>query len=102
MPDIKEIKYFSGYHRWVDLGWYLAVNATRLSGSKEQTIARYRTMLELALERRLPDPLWSALLDAGILTGAMMLLWSKAAALESGGERARQEWDWWIERLGRL
>jgi len=42
------------------------------------------------------------MLDAGILAGAMMLLWSKPAALENGDPRARREWEWWIERLGNL
>jgi len=23
VPDIKEVKYFSSFHRWLDLGWYL-------------------------------------------------------------------------------
>jgi hypothetical protein len=42
---------------------------------------------------------WRRLEHAAIVSGARMLLWSKALALESGRAGAQEEWDWWIERL---
>jgi hypothetical protein len=84
----------------IDLGWYLAVNAPRLTGPKEQVILRYRTCLEDALGRRLPAPIWKRLEDVAVVSGARMLLWSKALGLERGRPGAREEWDWWVGRLG--
>jgi hypothetical protein len=86
----------------LELGWYLAVNATRLSGSKEESIARYRRQLEEALARPLGEAFWAATEANAALAGGAMLLWSKALALASGGPRARTEWDWWVERLAAL
>ncbi|HTK32207.1 MAG TPA: phosphotransferase [Candidatus Saccharimonadaceae bacterium] len=85
----------------LDLGWYLAVNATRVRGTKEAFIARYRDRLETALGKTLPEALWSALVSAAIDAGALLLLWSKALALESGGAPAKSEWDWWVGNLER-
>jgi hypothetical protein len=79
----------------VDLGWYLAVNASRLTASKEEIIRRYRTLLDVAVD----DDTWERLEEAAIVSGARMLLWSKAVALESGRAGAEEEWNWWIERL---
>lgn len=86
----------------LELGWYLAVNATRLPGTKEETIARYRRRLEEALTRPLGDAFWADAERNAVLAGGAMLLWSKALALASGGARARAEWDWWVERLAEL
>jgi hypothetical protein len=85
-----------------DLGWYLAINASRLARPREEVLRRYRSMLEEALGRRLDAPLWARLVRASVLSGALMLLWSKALALESGRERSRAEWDEWMEDLTRL
>ena len=81
----------------VDLGWYLAVNASRLAGTKERAIQRYRELLDVEVD----DQTWRRLEDAAIVCGAKMLLWSKAAALGAGRAGAQEEWDWWVERLGR-
>jgi hypothetical protein len=86
----------------MDLGWHLAVNATRLSGTKEQSIERYRRALEAALEHPLGDGFWSHTVDFAVLAGAAMMLWSKALALEAGGDRARREWEWWVAQLEAL
>lgn len=86
----------------VDLGWYLAINASRLARPREECFWRYRTLLEEALGRRLDEQLWQRLKDAAVLGGALMLLWSKAQALEAGSERARAEWNEWMESLVRL
>jgi hypothetical protein len=79
----------------VDLGWYLAVNASRLTGTKEQLIDRYRGLLGIAIDAAT----WRRLEDAAIIVGARMLLWTTAAALEAGRPGAADEWDWWMERL---
>jgi len=86
----------------IELGWHLSVNATRLPGSKEQSIARYRRLLEAALGRPLGEPFWKQTVDYAVLAGAAMMLWSKALALETGGRRAELEWDWWVERLAAM
>jgi aminoglycoside phosphotransferase (APT) family kinase protein len=83
----------------IDLGWYIAVNATRLTVSKDEFIARYRVLLEAELGRKLPDGLWNRLEVAAVVHGARMLLWSKALALEAGRLGAESEWNWWVERL---
>jgi hypothetical protein len=82
-----------------DLGWYLGVNATRLSGSKEELIARYRRLLEDALGTPIEDTLWARLEDLAILYGARTMLWSKGAQLKTGTEQAIAEWTWWQRRV---
>ncbi len=84
----------------IDLGWYLAVNASRLTASKSEIMARYRALLEAALGRRVPDRLWGRLETVAVTCGARTLLWSKALALESGRAGAGAEWEWWVQRLG--
>jgi hypothetical protein len=83
----------------LDLGWYIAVNASRLTGSKEATLARYRTLLEATRGTPLDERCWRALERAAIILGARMLLWSKALALEAGRPGAEAEWVWWMVRL---
>ncbi len=83
----------------IDVGWYLAVNASRLTRSKEEILSRYRTLLETALGKRLPDRLWSRLEDIAVISGARMLLWSKALALDLARAGAAEEWNWWVDRL---
>jgi hypothetical protein len=83
----------------LDLGWYLAVNAGRLARPKEAVIARYRSYLEHHLGSGISEEVWQRMLGAGLLCGALMLLWSKASALESGSTRAITEWEWWIDHL---
>lgn len=82
-----------------DLGWYLAVNASRLARPKETFVVRYREILERELQVALDNKLWEEIVAAAILIGARMLLWSKANALDSGGRAARIEWDWWVRHL---
>lgn len=85
-----------------ELGWHLAVNATRLPGTKEESIVRYMSALESALGRALGERFWKDTVESAVLMGAAMLLWSKAMALASGLPRAEAEWDWWVERLEAL
>jgi len=83
----------------VDVGWYIAVNATRLARPKEDVLTRYRQLLEVGLGRALDASLWERIRVAAVVTGARMLLWSKAWALRGGGERERGEWAWWAREL---
>ena len=82
-----------------DLGWYLAVNASRLARSKEAVIARYRQLLERELGTRFADALWSRLEDAGILYGARTMLWAKGAQADGGSAEGIAEWQWWAGRI---
>ena len=83
----------------IDIGWYLAVNATRLARSKEDTLARYRRMLTEQLAAPLAPAVWATLVRSAVIFGARMLLWSKALALEAERPGALDEWNWWIEQL---
>jgi hypothetical protein len=83
----------------LDLGWYLAVSASRLTGTKEELVAAYREALERELARAIDEPTWRRLIALGILFGARALLWSKAHALEAGTDAGRAEWEWWSARL---
>jgi hypothetical protein len=86
----------------VDVGWYLAVNASRLTAPKEEILRRYRTMLEAARSSRLPDRIWNRLEEIAVVIGARMLLWSKALALDLGRPGAADEWNWWVDRLAAI
>ena len=83
----------------IDVGWYLAVNASRLTGSREAILSKYRRLLESALGHGLSDRLWRRLESVAVVTGARMLLWSKTLALELGRPGAADEWNWWVNRL---
>jgi hypothetical protein len=82
-----------------DLGWYLAVNASRLTRSKEAVIARYRERLEHELKNELDDVLWARLEDVAVIYGARTMLWAKGAQVAAGSEAAHTEWAWWARRL---
>ena len=83
----------------MELGWYLAVNATRLVRSREDLIKKYRSCLESYLNFALPEKTWSMMVDLAILTGARMMLWNKALGYHGGTQRGKDEWDWWISQL---
>jgi hypothetical protein len=82
-----------------DLGWYLAVNASRLARTKEAVIARYRELLERELGHQFGAALWARLEDVAVIYGARTMLWSKGAQLSAGAEGAQAEWRWWVTRL---
>jgi ADP-heptose:LPS heptosyltransferase len=86
----------------MELGWYLAVNASRLARPKEQVIERYRELLEDALAEPLPNGLWERLVAFGVATGARMLLWEKAPMNVGSTENGNEEWNWWVSRLAAL
>jgi len=83
----------------IDIGWYLAVNASRLAGSKDDALARYRRLITARLPAPLPNALWATLVRTAVIFGARMLLWSKALALEAERPGAVAEWNWWVEQL---
>ena len=83
----------------IDLGWYLAVNASRLARAKEDVVRQYRARLEAALGAPLQASLWRSLERAAIVCGARMLLWSKALAVDAERPGAHEEWRWWVDRL---
>jgi hypothetical protein len=85
----------------LEMGWYVAVNGTRLSRSKDEVIARYRELLESRLGRALDLALWERMMDASIFTGARLLLWSKALGLRENTAYRRDDWAWWVEKLER-
>jgi thiamine kinase-like enzyme len=86
----------------IELGWYLAVNSTRLSCSKEDFINQYRSYLELYLRFIIDEKTWSSIVDLAIITGARMMLWNKALGYHTGTQRGKDEWDWWVAKLGRI
>lgn len=91
---------FAGYAPCTfDVGWFLAVNASRLAESKESVLSKYRSFLETHLGYALEDELWHKLKEAGLVCGAFMLLWSKALAVKQGRNGSKKEWDWWIKQL---
>lgn len=83
----------------VDLGWYLAINASRLARPRDEVVVRYRARLAEELGSPPSDALWGALMRVAVICGARMLLWSKALALEANRPGAREEWGWWVEHL---
>jgi hypothetical protein len=70
-----------------DLGYYLAINRRG-----DETLARYRALLPLALS----DAEWRRHVDAALLTGALTLLWQKALA---GDAADLARWTDAVERL---
>jgi len=83
----------------IDLGWYLAVNASRVSSSKEKFIAKYKRCLEVHLQFNIENETWQRITQLAVITGAMMLLWNKAVAMQSGSQQASKEWEWWESHL---
>lgn len=85
----------------MELGWYLAVNASRITRTKEKFIAKYKHYLEAHLQFNIEKETWPRITQLAVITGAMMLLWSKAFALQSGSHQASKEWEWWKNQLER-
>ena len=83
----------------IDLGWYLAVNASRLTCSRDELVRRYRARLEARLGRAIGASEWRDQERLAVLSGALKLLWSKALALRDGRAGAAEDWNWWVERL---
>ena len=83
----------------MELGWYLAVNATRLSRTKETFIVKYRSCLESHLQFEIDEQTWQRMIHLAVVTGAMMLLWNKALGWQSGTQKGKEEWKWWRDQL---
>jgi thiamine kinase-like enzyme len=83
----------------IELGWYLAVNSTRLARTKEDIISKYRSYLELHLKFSINEKTWSKITELAIMTGTMMMLWNKALGYHAGTQRGRDEWEWWVAHL---
>lgn len=86
----------------IDLGYYLAVSGVRLARPREQVVDHYRRFLARELHTSVSPELWNEMRSAAVLGGALMLLWSKALALESGAPGGEEEWGWWVHQLERL
>jgi thiamine kinase-like enzyme len=83
----------------MELGWYLAVNATRLARTKEEFINKYRSLLESHLQFSIDENTWHRMKKLAVVTGAMMLLWNKALGWRSGTQKGKDEWEWWKDQL---
>jgi hypothetical protein len=79
----------------IELGWYIAVNATRLAGTKEAFLTKYRNSLQTHLKQTIDEETWQQIIKLAIVSGALMMLWSKAL----GRSRSEEEWEWWNNRL---
>jgi len=83
----------------IELGWYLAVNSTRLARTKEDFIRRYRYYLEFHLKFTIQEKIWTKVIELAIITGTMMMLWNKALGYQGGTKRGKDEWEWWVAQL---
>jgi Phosphotransferase enzyme family len=83
----------------IELGWYLAVNSTRIARTKENLIRKYRSCLETNLKFTIPENTWSKMTELAIITGTMMMLWNKALGYRAGTQRGKDEWEWWVGQL---
>jgi len=83
----------------IEIGWYLAVNASRLARPKEKFLQRYRELLQQVLGENFSIDEWEQMVRVAIVAGARMLLWNKALNLQKQIAGSREEWDWWMERL---
>jgi hypothetical protein len=89
----------------LDLGYFLAINSSRLPVSKEETIQIYRDALAL-YGYRYQEHSWTRDLEVGLLAGgAMRLVWQHALSANSADEtvreRATSEIAWWSEVIVR-
>jgi Phosphotransferase enzyme family len=103
LPNQKLVMFDWTYVGWgpcgIELGWYLAVNSTRLARTKENLIKKYRSCLESHLKFRVREKTWLKMTDFAVITGTMMMLWNKALGYQAGTKRGKDEWDWWVGRL---
>ncbi len=83
----------------IELGWYLAVNSTRLARTKEDLFGKYRSCLESSLKFIIDEKTWSMMTELAIITGTMMMLWNKALGYQAGTQRGKDEWEWWVAHL---
>jgi hypothetical protein len=101
-PAIFDWQFIGAGPATFDLGCYLIGNPGHRARPPEAVITRYRTCLETALGRALPDALWSRLLDVGLLYNAVRFLWDRTLDVEDDVPGAAAEWQWWIDRLSAM
>jgi len=82
-----------------ELGWYLAVNSTRLARTKEDFIYAYRCNLECYLQEAFDDKTWQEIVKLAVVNGALMMLWNKALKWKNGKQSESEEWEWWAKQL---
>ena len=87
----------------LDLAWFIAINATRCEGTREDLIDGFREALARALGSRFDPGAWERSLDLGLLAGFAQLAWNKAhdaVLAEDPADRAREAADlaWWVDR----
>jgi thiamine kinase-like enzyme len=103
LPSHQVVMFDWTYIGWgpcgIELGWWLAVNSTRLARSKEDLISKYRSCLESNLKFFIPNQTWSRMIELAIMTGVMMMLWNKALGFRAGTKRGIDEWEWWVTQL---
>jgi len=83
----------------IEIGWYIAVNASRLARPKEKVLHQYHQFLQRELGKEISDEIWNRMMNVAIMAGARMLLWNKALNVEKNIAGAKEEWVWWIEEL---
>jgi thiamine kinase-like enzyme len=85
-----------------EIGWYIAVNATRLTRSKEEIFRFYRNEFENHLGSNVSTTDWNRTEAAAILSAGMALLWSKALNCKKGLAGSQDEWTWWMDRIEKI
>jgi hypothetical protein len=51
------------------------------------------------MDQPLGDSLWARLKTVAIVSGARMLLWSKALGLDAGRAGVQEDWAWCVDSL---
>ena len=85
-----------------EIGWYISVNASRLTRSKDEVMNRYRGFLETELNFAIENKTWDQMVSIAVLTGAETLLWNKALNLQKNLAGAKEEWSWWVNNIRRI
>ena len=86
----------------IEIGWYIALNASRLARSKEEVMNRYREFLQTELNFAIENTRWDQMVKVAVLTGAETLLWNKALNLQKNIPGAKEEWNWWANNIRRI
>ena len=85
-----------------EIGYWLAINARRLTGTRDEALVRYREALAEARGAFMDPFEWSLTKDLAVVTGAGSMLWSKALNAAGGDAFAREEWEFYARELDRL
>ncbi len=85
-----------------EIGYWLAINARRLAGTRDAALVRYRDALAVARGEFMDPFEWSLTKDLAVLTGAGAMLWSKALSAASGDAFAIAECEFYARQLDRL